>query len=95
MGRKHQEMFAHSIILFSYHLELLTTMFVQTREGFEFDFYHKGHFPFKTGGVWLVVYGNNAFHSGAAKLLQPLWQEALDLLKMRRNASTGIRRATK
>lgn len=29
--------------------------------------------------VWVVVHGDDAFHFGVAKLLQPLWQEALDL----------------
>lgn len=44
---------------------------VQSLEGFQFGFYHRDHFPFKTGGVWQVEHENYAFHCVTAKLLQP------------------------
>lgn len=44
---------------------------VQSLEGFQFGFYHRDYFPFKTGGVWQVERENYAFHCVTAKLLQP------------------------
>lgn len=95
MGRKHQELFAYSIHSFF----LITWNFYppclfKPGRVLSLIFITKGISLSKLE-VWMVVHGNHAFHSGAAKLLQPLWQEALDLLKMRRDVSIGIRRATK
>lgn len=45
----------------------LPPSFCSNLGGFGFAFYHRGHFRFKSGGLWLAVHVNHAFHMVSSK----------------------------